>query len=228
VEHPLTHIKFPALQTNLPVLLLSDLDPAWSQADIDMALEVGEVLLKAIQAAGHPLVLVHLQDGNLADLLVDFNPHELVVFNWCEDVPGIPRSSWMVARELERQGFTFTGADSPALIFSQDKRLVQQRLQEACIPTPIWRVFDSASQVDWHLFPAIVKPAFEHCSLGIERESVVLSEAELDPSRRLRCRNLPAACPGGRVHRWARVSCGGGRQPGSPDAAPGGDRLLDL
>jgi len=179
VEHPLTHIKFPTLQTTLPVLLLSDLDPAWPQADIGLALEVGEVLTKAIQAAGHSVVLTHLQDGNLADLLGEFNPHEMVVFNWCEDVPGIPRSSWMVARELERQGFTFTGADSPSLVLSQDKRQVQQRLKEACIPTPIWRVFDSASQVNWHLFPAIVKPAFEHCGLGIERESVVLSHAEL-------------------------------------------------
>ena len=179
MEYPLTHIKLPALQTNLPILLLSNLDPAWPQAEIDLALEVGEMLTEAIQATGHPLIQARLEDDNLAVLLSKYDPRELIVFNWCEEVPGIPRSSWMVANELEYLGFTYTGADHPSLVLSQDKRQVQHRLMEACIPTPVWQVYDSASQVDWDLFPAIVKPAFEHFSLGIERESVVLSQAEL-------------------------------------------------
>lgn len=136
-------------------------------------------MAEAMQAAGHPVIRDRLEDDKLPDLLSAYDPTALIVFNWCEEVPGIPRSSWMVAQELERQGFTYTGADHPALVLSQDKRQVQQRLTDACIPTPVWKIFYSASVVDWDLFPAIVKPAFEHYSLGIERESVVLSIAEL-------------------------------------------------
>ncbi len=136
-------------------------------------------MTEAMQVAGHPLVLARLEDGNLPSLLGQYDPNELVVFNWCEEVPGIPRSAWMVAQELERQGFTYTGADYPALVLSQDKRQVQQRLKDANVPTPVWKVYCSAGEVDWHLFPAIVKPAFEHYSLGIERESVVQSPVEL-------------------------------------------------
>jgi D-alanine-D-alanine ligase len=168
-----------SLQTDLPVLLLNNLDPSWPQYDIDMCLELGNMMTGAMQATGHSVMRARLEDDNLTSLLSNYNPNEVIVFNWCEEVPGIPRSSWMVAQELERQGFTYTGADYPALVLSQDKRQIQQKLKEACIPTPVWKIYYSAHMNDWELFPAIVKPAFEHYSLGIERESVVLSKAEL-------------------------------------------------
>lgn len=179
MEQPTTRTIFPALQTDLPVLLLHNLDRTWPQADIDQCLELGDLMLESLQATGHPVIRVQLEDDQLASLLSGYDPTSLIVFNWCEEVPGIPRSSWMVAQELERQGFTYTGADYPALVFSQDKRQVQQRLKEACVPTPEWKIVYSANEVAWDLYPAIVKPAFEHYSLGITRESVVVSQAEL-------------------------------------------------
>jgi D-alanine-D-alanine ligase len=103
----------------------------------------------------------------------------MIVFNWCEEVPGIPRSSALVALELERGGFSYTGADASALALCQDKRRIKRRLQERGIRTPEWQVYASAQSVHWTQFPAIVKPAFEHCSFGIAREAVVQSTAEL-------------------------------------------------
>jgi D-alanine-D-alanine ligase len=179
VEHPKAHPLFPSLQTDLPVLLLHNLDRSWSLEDINQCLELADLMVEAMQMVGHPVIRARLEDDQLSDLLSKFNPAELIVFNWCEEIPGIPRSSWMVAQELERQGFTYTGADTPALVFSQDKQQVQQRLKDECIPTPVWKVFSCASAVDWELFPAIVKPAYEHYSFGIERESVVESAIEL-------------------------------------------------
>ncbi len=176
---PVTHTLFPPLKTDLPVLLLHNLDHTWPQADIDMCLELGDTMLEKLQAAGHPVIKARLENDQLASLLSGYDSTQLIVFNWCEEVPGIPRSSWMVAQELERQGFTYTGADYPALVFSQDKRQVQQKLKDAGVPTPVWKVFYSADEVNWELFPAIVKPSFEHYSLGIERESVVETMDEL-------------------------------------------------
>ena len=179
MEQPTTRTILPTLQTDLPVLLLHNLDRSWPQADIDQCLELGDLMFESLQATGHPVIRVQLEDDQLSSLLSRYDPTKLIVFNWCEEIPGIPRSSWMVARELERQGFTYTGADYPALVFSQDKRQVQQSLKDACVPTPEWKIVYSASEVEWDLYPAIVKPAFEHYSLGIARESVVLSQAEL-------------------------------------------------
>jgi D-alanine-D-alanine ligase len=170
---------FPPLQTDLPVLLLNNLDWSWPQYDIDQCLEMSDILNEALQSAGHPVVRDQLENDQLDSLLKKYDPAELIVFNWCEEVPGIPRSSWMVAQELERQGFTYTGADYLALVFSQDKRQVQHRLKDCGVPIPPWKIFNTVGDVDWHIFPAIVKPAFEHYSLGIARESVVECEVEL-------------------------------------------------
>ncbi len=179
MEHPVARTTFPTLQTDIPVLLFHNLDHSWPQSDIDLALELGDMMFDAMQAAGHPVIRARLEDDQLSALLSKYEPANLVVFNWCEEVPGIPRSSWMVAQELERQGFTYTGADYPALVLSQDKRQVQQRLKDACVPTPVWNSYYSANTEDWDIFPAIVKPAFEHCSYGITREAIVESQAEL-------------------------------------------------
>jgi len=170
---------FPSLQTDLPVLLLYNLDQNWPPEDISTSLKLTAMMTEAMQAAGHPVIPARLEDDKLSDLLGKYDPAELIVFNWCEEVPGIPHSSWMVAHELERLGFTYTGSDYPALVLGQDKRQVQQRLKEACIPTPMWKIYYSANTEDWDIFPAIVKPAFEHCSYGITREAVVETQAEL-------------------------------------------------
>ncbi len=180
MEQPAASKNLPSLKTNLPVLLINNIDYAgWQQDEIEMSLELGDRMTEEMRAAGHPVIHRRVEDDKLAHLLSEFNPAELIVFNWCEEIPGIPRSAWMVAQELERQGFTYTGADYPSLVFSQDKRQVQQRLRDARVPTPTWRIFYSPDEVAWSLFPAIVKPSFEHYSMGIERESVVDTLEEL-------------------------------------------------
>jgi D-alanine-D-alanine ligase len=120
-----------------------------------------------------------LENDAIAALLNPFDPEEVLVFNWCEDFPGIPHSYPLAARKLEKLGFTYTGADSLALTLSRDKRRIKRRLQKHRIPTPAWEVYTSVQKVEWIQFPAIVKPAFEHCGFGITRESVVRSATEL-------------------------------------------------
>ena len=166
-------------QPDIPVLLISNIDPGESLEEIRESISLTVNLADAMQAVGHPVTSIFVEADNLPDLLRPFCPDDFIVFNWCEEIPGIPRSGALVAKALERGGFTYTGADSSALVLSQDKRRVKRRLQKHGIPTPAWKVFTSASTVDWARFPAIVKPAFEHCSFGITREAVVQSTAEL-------------------------------------------------
>jgi D-alanine-D-alanine ligase len=165
--------------TNLPVLLLFNLDPDWLAQEQEEVLEVTSQLEKAIVSFGYQTTLVPVTENNIDILLVPYDPLEYIVFNWCESIPGIDHSEWLVAEHLEQRGFTFTGASSATITLSQDKIRVKQLLDEAGIPTPEWKPYNSAQTARWKRFPAIVKPSREHCSEGIDRNSVVTTEAEL-------------------------------------------------
>jgi len=164
---------------DLPVLLLFNLDPDWPEHEQEEVLQMTSQLDGAIALLGYQTILVPVTDSDLDRVLSQYNPYEHIVFNWCESIPGMAHSEWLVAEYLEQSGFTFTGAGSAAIALSQDKIRIKQLLEEAGILTPGWRTFNRVSDVDWERFPAIVKPSLEHCSEGIDRNAIVLTGAEL-------------------------------------------------
>ncbi len=164
---------------DLPVILLYNLDRSWPAPDREEILALVQTLEEGLTTAGHPIQIVCLEDDKIEEVLSGCDPSRQIVFNWCEEVPGIPSSSAIVARKLEELGFTYTGADSQALQFSYDKPAVKQRLKNKQIPTPTWQVCPEGANPNWDRFPAIVKPAFEHYSFGITPESVVHDRGEL-------------------------------------------------
>jgi D-alanine-D-alanine ligase len=174
------NLYFHGSRTDIPVLVLYNLDLQWTPQEITEAEEVTQVLIEAVRKEAHPVQGIALDHCDLAAVLKEYDPRKYIVFNWCEEIPGIPHSSALAARILEALGFTFTGADSYALALSQDKRLVKQALNSRKIPTPKWRIYPSFQKDDWNRFPAIVKPAFEHSSVGITRQAIVQTPVELD------------------------------------------------
>jgi D-alanine-D-alanine ligase len=164
---------------NLPVLLLFDLDPDWSVNDQEEVLDLTSQLDKAIRSLGCQTTLVPVFDNDLSLLLAQYDPLDYIVFNWCESIPGIAHSEWLVAEFLEQKGYTFTGAGSLTLELAHDKRRIKQLLDRSGIRTPRWKIFSNASKIRWNSYPAIVKPSREHCSEGIDRGAVVMAENEL-------------------------------------------------
>jgi D-alanine-D-alanine ligase len=179
MDHPEDSIEKYLIQSDLPVLMLYNIDPDWSQEEIEESRQAAQALTLAMRQEGHPVTEVCLEDQDLVGLLKPHAPESVVVFNWCEEIPGLPHSYDLIAQQLEELGFIFTGADSQALSFSGDKRKVQQRLNAFGIDTPRWQIFTSASVDGWKTYPAIVKPAHDHCSLGVTRDAVVWSAEEL-------------------------------------------------
>lgn len=164
---------------NVPVVVLYNLEPEWTSSEKEEVVSQTARLGDALAGRGHPVTLLPLTDDDLGFHLKAFESGKNIVFNWCEALPGQKNSEWLVARQLEIMGFTFTGADAEALILAQDKFRVKQFLEQAGISTPAWRVFSSADSPDWKRFPAIVKPVNEHCSTGINADSVVLNSHQL-------------------------------------------------
>lgn len=166
-------------RTDLPALLLTDVNPRWSAEEIQERITATRILLQSMREIGHPATSIYIETEELPESLFGYHPSEVIVFNLCDEVPGIPRSCALAARKLEECGFTFTGADSRALVLGQDKRQILRLLYKHGIHVPQWEEYTSSDNVTWEMFPAIVKPAFEHCSYGITRESVVQTHAEL-------------------------------------------------
>ncbi len=163
----------------LPVVLIYNVDPAWTPPERDEVTRETRRLGSAMEEQGHSVALVPITTVDLVAQLAPYHPDDHIVFNWCECLPGISHSEAHVAEILESLHFVFTGADSKALALSQDKQRVKALLTARSIPTPLWAVYENADADEWECFPAIVKPAREHCSIGISSEAVVMSKNEL-------------------------------------------------
>ncbi|MEZ0397260.1 MAG: hypothetical protein ABWK53_12635 [Anaerolineales bacterium] len=165
------------LRTDLPVLLLSNADSNWPEEDIHQARALLELAAAELERIGHPVRSLLVTHPRLEELLQPFDPAAYIVFNWCEEIPGLPGSEALAATVLEQRGFTFTGAASSAL--AADKNRIKSLLNEHHLPTPPWTVYASPSPDGWQRFPAIVKPVREHGSAGIDRQAVVSDRQRL-------------------------------------------------
>ncbi|MFC1911023.1 ATP-grasp domain-containing protein [Chloroflexota bacterium] len=165
--------------SEIPVLLLFNLDMNWSKREQEEVINISSQLGKGIDASGHQTTLIPVSGEELEIILSDYDPYRNIVFNFCESIPGLYHSEWLVAEYLEQHGFTFTGSTSATLALAQEKCRMKQLFNEAGIPTPRWQKYDSDSMIRWDGFPAIVKPSEEHCSEGIDRNAVVMTKSEL-------------------------------------------------
>lgn len=159
--------------TMLPVLLIYNLDPSWPAGEKDIAVQEAERLATGLRELGHLVQSVAVCDADLAACLKGHDPRECIVFNWCEELPGVPHSDAQVAELLDILGFTYTGPAADVLRMSWDKAAMKRLLEERRLPTPLWRICATADPGSWDRFPAMVKPAQEHCSLGVTSDAVV-------------------------------------------------------
>jgi D-alanine-D-alanine ligase len=116
---------------------------------------------------------------DVAGAVKHLDPREHVIFNWCEGLDGAPNAYDAVPPILEELGLAYTGSDAWALATTQDKAATKKILLENKIPTPVSKVYERATLNGWRRYPALVKPATEHCSFGITREAVVDSPPQL-------------------------------------------------
>lgn len=167
------------LSPTTSVLLLYGVHPEWEPDEQHRVARASRRLGIAIRRRGHRVRFLEVRGNHLADTLAAYDPAETVVFNWCEGIPGEDGSEAEVAEVLERLGFAYTGATAEAIRLSYDKPRVRALLEASGLAVPRWARFDQPGQHPWDLYPAIVKPAWEHCSIGVDRGAVVLNPDEL-------------------------------------------------
>ncbi len=165
---------------HMQAVLIYNVDPTWDPETQAATERESRRLGHAIRRQGRSLALSPIRSSHLAHALAAYDPKSTVVINWCEALPGMDRSETQVPSILDALNFTYTGATAEVIALSYDKPRVKAILAEGGIPTPDWVVDDGHQPLDgWTRFPAIVKPAMEHCSLGMDSRSVVTNRDEL-------------------------------------------------
>lgn len=103
------------------------------------------------------------------------------VFNLFEGVATQTGTEVSAAALLEWLNVPFTGCPSSCLALGRDKVRTKYVLSAAGIPTPEFAVVEALPAPRWRRgWPAIVKPAYQDASVGIDQNSVVTSQKQLD------------------------------------------------
>ena len=161
---------------NEPVLPIDHPD-AESEHDI---LETVDDTFKVLESAG-------FQTRRLG---INFDPQPLLdelkrnppdaVFNLFEGVPTRPGTEVSAAALLEWLNVPFTGCPAASLALGRDKIRTKHLLAGTGLPTAPYLIIDERPVPRWRRgWPAIVKPADQDASIGIDQGSVVKSQKEL-------------------------------------------------
>jgi D-alanine-D-alanine ligase len=163
---------------NEPVLS-PDHPDAESEHDI---LYTVDVVSRSLIELGYPVSRLGVPPRPEA-LLAGLRDHPAdVVFNLFEGTATDGDCETCVASILEWLRIPFTGSPSQALSLARSKPLTKHLLRGAGLPTAdAFTIEGDAPCPENHLgWPVIVKPAREDASVGIEQESVVTSQEQLE------------------------------------------------
>lgn len=101
-----------------------------------------------------------------------------LVFNLCEGVRGVAQWEDHVVATLELAGIAFTGSGPWTTAACRRKAVANTMLERAGLAVPRWTIAQGKIDDDFPL-PAIVKPAAEDASAGLDRQSVVTDRKSL-------------------------------------------------
>jgi len=158
-----------------PRKLKTGLDEKRSYVDGDTSAMI-QSIARALRACGHRTRAVGITERNLYPLKrldADF------VINLVDS----RKMEMKVAKMLERMAVPYSGSKADALRTSNNKVRSKRLFRKYRIPTPGFTVIPKDAPLSRmrtpSRYPLIVKPAFDHCSLGITDASVVTSRTAL-------------------------------------------------
>lgn len=144
----------------------------------DDTLESARAVGLALERLGFGVSLLEVPPGSVG--MVGKIKSDLV-FNLCEWSGKDFMLGVGVIRVLEEKGITFTGTDAEGYSWDSQKQIMKRKFDRMGIPTPKWfvvekEVFDIPYRFP---LPAIIKPALEHCAIGVSQDSVVFDRIKL-------------------------------------------------
>lgn len=140
-----------------------------SESGADHALDAELAVAGALEGLGFTtdLIEVALDLGSIETLP---SRRPLLAFNLVDAIDCDSRFAPSVPARLDALGIAYTGCSTSALFKTLSKTETKLTLAQACLPTPEW----SADGTGFNRNPrVIVKPLWEHGSLGLDETSVM-------------------------------------------------------
>jgi D-alanine-D-alanine ligase len=164
----------------MKVLIIYNLDPIWENHEIKEVRRSGRMIFQSLKKEGIETYIEEVHNPHLEKILEAYDPSDTIVFNLCETLPGLAScTEEKIVEIIENRGFTYTGNKPEVIATSYDKMKVKEILVTLGIDVPYGAVLSMEEADTWKVFPAIVKPSHEHCSLTISEKSVVYNTSEL-------------------------------------------------
>jgi D-alanine-D-alanine ligase len=162
----------------MKIALLFDGASAYSTSPDLLILGTVEAIEKSLVAEGNEVVHVPVyQDGKWIEK-IRRGKFDLA-FNMCEGIDGIASLESAVISVLELFQVPFTGATSYTAAVCLRKHVINGLLEKSGLPIPRFTCIRRGDPLVSVGFPAIVKPAAEDASLGVEQKSVVRNMRQL-------------------------------------------------
>jgi len=155
--------------------------PAGNPDDEDIIVEVIAVE-GSLRRLGYTFERLYVED-DIAPVVAwaKANPDGLI-FNLCESFRGSNLAHMYMPALLELLGLAYTGSTALTCGLTTHKSLAKAALRGAGLPTPesiLFSLGEAPDEAPPFGFPAIVKPALEDASVGVDEDSVVRDEAAL-------------------------------------------------
>jgi D-alanine-D-alanine ligase len=147
----------------------------WTAEDVAGVMKAVDDIARIFAAMGHQAQRVPVRHD-----MRWFNACRRVdlVFNLCEGVHGVSQWEDHVVGTLELAGIPYTGCGPWTMAVCRRKAAANTILERAGLPVPRWTIAQGKIDEDFPL-PAIVKPAAEDASAGLDRHSVVSDRKSL-------------------------------------------------
>jgi D-alanine-D-alanine ligase len=149
----------------------------WSPQDVAAVVANVHEVRDVLRGRGHEVELLPVRYGDFRWLSRARRAD--LVFNLCEGINGHARFEDLVVSALELTGVPFTGCRTWPTAICHRKHVANTLLSAAGLPVPAFTLAqDNKTPADFPL-PAIVKPAAEDASVGIDNAAVCTSKRSL-------------------------------------------------
>jgi D-alanine-D-alanine ligase len=154
-------------------LLFDGVSAFGSMPDL-LILQTVDAIETALETEGNSVVRVPVySDGRWIEKLK--RGRFDLAFNMCEGIDGMAQLEPSVIGVLELFGIPYTGGSSYTTAMCLRKHVVNSLLSCAGLPVPQFLTIRRGDRIRSVGYPAIVKPAAEDASIGVEQRSVVRS-----------------------------------------------------